>query len=354
MKKKIVKKKKRSPNMKSVYPEMNIHPNIYSLLRCATQEDTATYIKEVFNLNGITYYEDSYGNIYNLDLKDVPLLSAHMDTVMRDADERMSQFIFPDDTGLIVNGSIIGGDDKCGIYIIMRILLSNKKVNFVFSKDEEIGCIGIQEFFGNPENVEKVKENCLYCLVLDRNGNSDIICTKNDYGTKEFEDSLIEVSKNHDLMYKSATGTFSDADYTSEFISTANLSVGYFNAHSKNEMIELLSLENALFFTERIIEEVKEKFEAPVKELYSYWNYGGKYYKNKKNNESYFDEYDDFYFNKAYGNAEECDSCNKVRESDIGETVITVYLENGMDINLCPDCANFLLDQLRRETSKYL
>ena len=336
------------------YPEMNIHPNIYSLLRCDNQEDTAKYIKKVLDENNIVYYEDSYGNIYNLDLKNVPLLSAHMDTVMKEEDRKMVKYIFPDDTGLIVNGNIIGGDDKCGIFIALRILLSHLKANFIFSKDEEIGCMGIQALIEDVGIQNKIKNNCLYCLVLDRNGNSDIICFNNDYGTEEFEQALVQVSLNYGLEYKPATGLYSDADFISDLISTANLSVGYFNAHTKSETVELLSVENALFFAERIIEEVQERFEAPQRTYNNvrYFGYGYDPYKKPKISklDKYFDEFD-VYSTKEY-EEKECDSCNIEVDDEV--ELISIYLENGIDLNVCPECAVKLYHQLRKSIGMYL
>ncbi|MFW6282052.1 MAG: hypothetical protein ACOC1O_04590, partial [bacterium] len=39
------------------------------------------FIKNYFDNMGIVYYEDYYGNIYNIDDKDLPILNAHMDSV---------------------------------------------------------------------------------------------------------------------------------------------------------------------------------------------------------------------------------------------------------------------------------
>ena len=74
-------------------------------------------------------------------------------------------------------------------------------------------------------------DHILYCIVLDRRGGSDILCTDNDYGTKEFETILKEIGKVYD--YKPTRGLWSDTDILSDLLCCANLSVGYYNPHQK-------------------------------------------------------------------------------------------------------------------------
>ena len=166
-------------------------PNIYEILR-RDQNGTSDYVKEFLTSIEVAFETDSYGNIYYLDHENAPLLSAHMDTVRKDDDFCIGAFLTEDEDERIFSGGILGGDDKCGVYIILKALKEGKKVNFIFSRDEEIGCLGIKallkpNWVENKELADKIRNNCLWCLVLDRRGNSDIICTKNSYGTLDFE-----------------------------------------------------------------------------------------------------------------------------------------------------------------------
>lgn len=330
---------------KPIYKEMLEHPNIYSLLKCVNQEDTEIYVKEVLELFQIEYHIDDYGNIYNLDIENSPLLSSHMDTVMRETDKKLTKMVEPDETGIILSGGILGGDDKCGVYITLKLLSEGKKFNFVFSKDEEIGCKGIRYFLSKEENIKKIEKNVLYCLVLDRNGTNDIICFKNDYGTKEFEDALKDLSKSYGFEYVPALGVFSDADYISEHISTANLSVGYFNPHSSSEIIDVMSLEHAKKFVEVIIENLTKKFE-PCEKAYSH--YYGKGYGLYGQFEGYFDEYDDY---KSIDSSKSnvCSCCNLTIEKEVS---IEIYFLEGEKMYLCPDCAMDIQDQIRKGLAK--
>lgn len=374
--------------MASYNEEKKYYPCIFKLVSCETQDKTREYVKDILTKNDVPFYEDETGNIYNIDKVGAPLLSAHMDTVMKPNDEILASMVEPDNTRMIITGGICGGDDKCGVYLILKFLVEKKyDINFILSVNEEIGCLGIKAFFKNAENESKVRTNCLYCLVLDRNGHSDIICERNEYGTKKFEDAIHEVSKKYGMNYAPKTGVYSDADYISDYISTANLSVGYYNAHSVNEYIDIDALELSGIFTELILESIKEKFEPCEKTFNKYWgyhdsyNYGRKYggypeedwwekynrkytpYKKKKNKT--VDEFlreeveEEFEFENCGPSLEvepiRCDCCgsNYFEEEDL--IMIDMIAQN--DLKLCPECANDIYEQLHRKlfsSGKYL
>ena len=277
--------------------------DIYELLR-RDQDGTAEYVKDVLDSLNILYYIDSYGNIFNIDEENVPLLSAHMDTVRKEADFCIGAFLNESEDDKIFSGGILGGDDKCGVYIILKALEAGRKVNFIFSRDEEIGCKGIKallkpNYNENKENTDQVRK-CLWCLVLDRRGNSDIICKQNDYGSKEFEEALEKISNEGSFGYKGASGLCSDANTIRDFISTANISVGYYNPHSQKEYISKADLQKAYDFTLAVIDNLKEKFEATEEKYYNGYGYGyyGYGYRNSgygKKNQPY-NEYPGYYY----------------------------------------------------------
>ena len=95
--------------------------NIYELLR-RDQDGTASYVKNFLDSLKVKYEVDDYGNIYYLDHENAPLLSAHMDTVRKEADFCIGAFLNENDDERIFSGGILGGDDKCGVYMILRAL----------------------------------------------------------------------------------------------------------------------------------------------------------------------------------------------------------------------------------------
>lgn len=273
----------------------------------------ATFIKSYLKKNSIKYKEDKKGNIYNVSHTGNPILSSHMDTVQDKYDMKLTNFIKI--RGNVLSGyGVIGGDDKCGIYIILDLVTQVKNLNFIFSVEEESGGDGIRTFVSNNDLT-----GITYGLVLDRRGNSDIICCKNDYGIKKFENLLLEVGKV--FGYSVSSGTFSDADYLSDKISCANVSVGYYNPHSKDEFVLLDDLEKACHFVFSIIKNIKEKFAKPLK-----YNY-------KKSRFNYY-SYDNSYYSSTY---DKCFICNK-------EKTKLIYLA-ALDKYTCKSCAlNFARD----------
>lgn len=327
--------------------------DIYELLR-RDQDGTSEYVKEFLNSIKVGYEADDYGNIFYLDHKNAPLLSAHMDTVRKDADFCIGAFLAESESDKIFSGGILGGDDKCGVYIILKALEAGKKVNFIFSRDEEIGCVGIKKllkpnYVELKENTERIKNNCLYCLVLDRRGNADIICNENYYGTKSFEDALKKISDDGGFGYKPERGLCSDANTIRDYISTANLSVGYYSPHSQNEYIIKADLEKAYNYTISIIDNLKDKFPA---RSYSY-SYSGGGGSSKYRYDYYdYDDYDGYYgsyYSEHYYNRnkkDKKDECAYCRFDDNTEKLYELRFPDGTSKKLCYYCLKDLKDEI--------
>ena len=266
------------------------------------------YIIEYLRDNDILFKKDKKGNIFNISRKNIPILSAHMDTVQDSIDVKLTNFIKI--RGDVLSGyGVIGGDDKCGIYIILEMLKS-KQVNFVFSTCEEAGGLGMQ-YFVESNNLSNIP----YGIVLDRRGGSDILCSKNDYGVSEFETMLESIGEV--FKYESALGMWSDEDILSEKISCANLSVGYYNPHEKTEFVRLDELENAKDFTWAIIKNINEKFKAPNKTITVYGRHG--YCREE------LEGYDDYFSGWT------CELCGSI---DYYNTSYIQIIEK----NICEDC----------------
>lgn len=347
--------------------------DIYELLR-RDQDGTSDYVKETLNGLNVAFNIDDYGNIYYLDNENAPLLSAHMDTVRKEQDFCIGAFLNESEDDRIFSGGILGGDDKCGVFIILKVLEAGRKVNFIFSRDEETGCKGIKallkpNFEENKELADKVK-NCLWCLVLDRRGNSDIICLENNYGTKEFEEALKKISDENSFGYKGASGLCSDANTIRDFISTANISVGYYSPHSQKEYILKSDLEKAYNYTIAVIDNLKDKFQAAEKE-YSYRNYyNGYYYNGYYNNgkkSKGFSDYPGYYYDDDFDGYDYSDyswedwrdldkkdddkeicTCSFCKLSSANDVLYDITMPNGVEKKICEYC----LDDIEREIQK--
>lgn len=341
------------------------------------QDGTSEYVQSFLKDLKINFTVDSYGNIYSMEHDNIPIMSAHMDTVRKNTDFCIGAFLSnQEENEKIFTGGILGGDDKCGVYIILKLLQNGKKVNFVFSRDEEIGCLGIRDWVKDLKIVERLK-TLPYGLVLDRRGNTDIICSENSYGTKEFENDLVGVSETkvkeiledgsiiekNKYIYKPERGLCSDANTISNYISCANLSVGYYSPHSEKEYIIRADLETAYDYVCDIIESLKGKtYTAPDKtSSWSGYNYkSGSYY--NRYSHSYYGYYDDDYLddefewylgknfdkNKKNKNEGKDDSCVFCGYFFGDEETVDFELPNGAVIKVCEYC----LEDIEREVKE--
>ncbi len=243
----------------------------------------------------VEFETDSLGNIYKL-YPDTPIISSHMDSVGSTDDIAALQYA-ERINGKIVGFGNLGADDKVGVWICLSIIQRYKnKISFIFSVDEEKGGIGIKAFTGSHK--ETIKNDILYALVFDRMGASDIIGTRNDYCTKEFQNEVEDLLEKYG--YKSASGTFSDADSLSDCISTVNLSIGYYGAHSGSEYVVIKDAKRALYAGIEIIENLKKKFPACEKSRKVYVSRGG--YRGFERHKNWEREWEQGYNSYVYKN----------------------------------------------------
>ena len=243
------------------------------------------FIINILTLNNIPYQQDDKGNIYCLNYKNEPLLSAHTDCVGTAESGAYVKFVdiysYGEDEIMKGLGNI-GGDDKCGVFLILLYLLSKKPINAVFSICEEIG-----GFDGIKHLLPTIKDNEIfksipYCIVLDRKNGGDIICNKNNYGSKKFEDALAEIGKKY--SYSPVVGGCSDMNTIKDYMNGCNLSVGYYNPHSTTEFVSLSELYNTWNYLQDLIENMPRDIPLEiinnVQTSYPVWDgrYGKNYY----------------------------------------------------------------------------
>lgn len=177
------------------------------------------------------------------------LLVAHMDTVHKELPR-----IIELNNRKISSPQGIGGDDRCGIYMISKII-EKHHCSVLFTEDEEIGGVGADKF---------VHHNCLnglefnYAIELDRRGKNDAVFYECD--NPEFEDFITE-----DGDWKTDFGSYSDICDVAPALGCAavNLSCGYYNAHTKNEYVVFSEMEANIKKVCKLIERTTEndKFE---------------------------------------------------------------------------------------------
>lgn len=286
-----------------------------------TQSEVKTYVtarlrethKNITVADGFVYAQGTFP----------VLLIAHMDTVHK----VLPYFILhaKDEKGntKLSSPSGIGGDDRCGIYMIFEVL---KKFNcsVLFCEDEEIGCIGADKFTEHPIS-EGLKFN--YIIEFDRKGNNDAVFY--DCDNPDFEEFITKE------FFETAYGSMSDISVVAPHLGIAavNLSCGYYNAHTTKEYVIMEEMEEVIAQTCKLLARTTENdaFEyIEAKRAYSgkWWDdfsyYGKGCYSTTENDfpEEYWADTDytptETYFLISYYNAYgEPVDCEVLAHSDV-------------------------------------
>lgn len=184
-------------------------------------------------------YNPIFKNGYLYAKGDIPiLLVSHMDTVL---DSPPKKFYYNEESDILYSNYGIGGDDRCGVYAILKII-EEYHPHILFTEKEEIGCIGaIKTIKTLP------RPNVKYIIEIDRRGNND--CVFYDCNNQEFIQYI------ESFGFKTAEGIFSDISILGPYwdIATVNLSGAYYNEHTDEEYIKFKELENIIERIKNII-----------------------------------------------------------------------------------------------------
>lgn len=215
--------------------------DVLSVQSYSGQEGKMTaYIRQWCKDNGLKC-RGHKGNLYIVKGKAdlYPCYVAHTDTVhpiIKDMDrldiiEHRGAFIALDDD---YQQTGIGGDDKVGIYIALRMLLRLPACKVAFFHSEEIGCVGSRDadirFF----------RDCKFILQADRRGYGDWITDIGcgNISSKEFQEAVKPIATEYGYKFK--TGAMTDVEALSKAnvgVSCANVSCGYYHPHTDGEYV---------------------------------------------------------------------------------------------------------------------
>lgn len=191
---------------------------------------------------------------------DVPvLLVAHMDTVHTLKPSEIKEV-----NGKISSPQGIGGDDRCGIFIIMNIL-KNLKCSVVLCEDEEVGGVGAK-IFAKSDFINQLDVN--YIIEFDRKNANDAVFYSCD--NKDFTEFVTDTTG-----FKVAYGSFSDISIIAPAakIAAVNLSCGYYNAHTTDEYVMYDEMMDVVQAAEVLIKTECDKFEYVARAYPSIYNY---------------------------------------------------------------------------------
>lgn len=211
------------------------------------------YIENYCINNKIKFKTDYKGNIYITkgslsEGEFYPCILAHTDTVHKDQIDLIEKQIDLDIDEFKVDGKTIlyarhplsglatgiGGDDKCGVYICLKLLEKFDKIKCAFFVEEEIGMLGSSncdlEFF----------EDVGYALQFDAPTADwfSLSCSGHKLWTEEYFFAIEDVLENYNVKNIS-TDPFTDVvQLRKKFdFCCSVLPTGYYNQHSANEYV---------------------------------------------------------------------------------------------------------------------
>lgn len=197
-----------------------------------------------------TPYVDTIGNIHydlRIDSTNRTLFTAHVDTVTHiDGMQRVQ----------ITNGVLqlhpneyastcLGADDGSGILVLLTLLNARVPAYYIFTQGEERGGIGAKHI---ATAYSKLLGSFDRAIAFDRKGTSSVI-SHQGWGrccSDTFASSLSDALCTDTLMYApDDTGVYTD---TAEFVDIipecTNVSVGYYNEHTKKETQDVQHLKD--------------------------------------------------------------------------------------------------------------
>lgn len=174
-------------------------------------------------------------NFMKLDKPCVPILSAHLDQVKTNG--KAEHFVLTPEKHIEAYNAdwertSLGGDDKNGVWIILKMLEENVDINFIISEGEECGCIGIHALDRQGLLEDSIKQLQTFCIVLDRRGGKDVL--RSGSGSTYCE-TLAQDICNYLEDMSVTSGSLSDTATICQYCESVNMSVAYEAPHTAME-----------------------------------------------------------------------------------------------------------------------
>ena len=197
-----------------------------SIIRKTQKELKLSAVSELYGLGYTVLSEKGY--VYAKG--DVPvMLVAHLDTVHNSP---VKTSCYSSGGGIVMSPEGIGGDDRCGVYMILEIARKHK-CHILFCEDEEVGATGARAFASSGISPE-----INFIVELDRRGSNDAVFYSCD--NPEFTKFVCGFG------FEEAQGSFSDISVVAPALGVAavNISAGYYNEHTKYEHVDFAVMKN--------------------------------------------------------------------------------------------------------------
>lgn len=190
--------------------------------------------KYIDSISGIN--KDGFGNRYKRIGSSNTAFSSHTDTVHSSHTSQGQDVYVKEKYAMTDGNSILGADDGTGVWLMLNMLYAKVPGLYVFHRMEEHGGRG-SDYIAKTKLVgSSIKK----AVAFDRKGYSDIITHQSGQRTcsDEFAKAL---AKQLGGSFKPCSGgSFTDTKNYSDYIpECTNVSIGYFNAHTPDEIQNL-------------------------------------------------------------------------------------------------------------------
>ena len=203
--------------------------------------------EEVVRFLGPGLTRDEFGNYYRVIGRSDVMFTSHLDTVSTKSKVRVVSRVKDGDEILSSDGaSILGADDKAGVTVMLYMMAHEVPGVYYFFVGEESGGIGsgkVASAIRQTPHLSGIRK----CVSFDRKNYFSVI-TQQMYEpccSDEFADALCaELNRLGHSMGPDPTGVFTDsANFLDVIPECTNISVGYFNEHTRNEALNVSYLE---------------------------------------------------------------------------------------------------------------
>lgn len=217
--------------------------------------------KKLNEIPGVMYCIDIHGNIYAIKgrAETYPCVVAHTDEVHhRGQDFEVisygERFIFGYNNRYRAFCGI-GADDKNGIWVALKCLEEYDVLKCAFFTGEERCC------YGSSKAYMPFFNDCRFVVQCDRRGNSDLIV--NIGGMELCSKEFIQATHHNEYGYRQEIGKLSDVAALKQRgldVSCINVSCGYYNPHTPQEITDIADLYKCLRFVRHLIEDCMEVY----------------------------------------------------------------------------------------------
>ena len=215
---------------------------------CTLTQMTYPYGTESEVLKWIKYplKQDEYNNYFIKIGESNTMFTSHFDSATnKQQTVNLMQYEENGNTFITTDGNtILGADDKAGVTVMLYMIENNIPGLYYFFIGEEMGGIGSSDLASSRhKNLKGINK----CISFDRRGYTSVITHQMfaNCCTDTFADALAESLNEQGMNFKKDnTGIFTDsAHFVGLIDECTNISVGYFNEHTKREYQNITYLE---------------------------------------------------------------------------------------------------------------